>query len=247
MNLTMEKAYLSVMMGMEAARCRSAKGCYDSFAKHYDRLFSDIQEHKAEILKAYMLESGIAGGMALDLGCGTGIMTTCLASTFKEVIGVDFSSNMLVAAKKRCHTFGNIEFKQADILNLSLPERSFEAITALGVMPHIPSAMAGPWAAQMKRLLTKRGHLILGISPAPWRMFMLKRPVNEPSFIDMPLFAVYNGFMRIFGIEAQCWYWRPGLLESILRKEGFAVRSALRDNLLIIDAALGKREGEPNE
>ena len=247
MNLTMEKAYLSMMMGLEAARCRSAKGCYDSFANRYDRLFSDIQERKAEILKAYMLESGISGGKALDLGCGTGIMTACLASTFKKVIGVDFSSNMLLSGKKRCQAFDNIEFKQADILDLSLPARSFDAITALGVMPHIPSTMAGPWATQMKRLLTKRGHLILGISPAPWRMFMLKRPVNEPSFIDMPLFAVYNAFMRTFGIEAQCWYWRPGLLESILRKEGFTVHSVVSDNLLVIDASLGKMEGAPNE
>jgi len=238
MNAMIEKAYLSAAMGFEAARSHSAKGCYDAFASRYDKLFADAQERKGEIIRDYILERGMAGGNALELGCGTGILTERLAPIFENTVGVDFSSEMLELARRRCRNFANVDFLQADVLELELAGARFDVIASLGLMPHIPQKRAIEWARRMKALLSPSGHMLIAISPAPWRLFAFKRPIDEPSFVDLPLFAAYNAFMRTFGVEAHCWYWRPGLLENLLKEAGFSTVRIVKDDLLIIDAGM---------
>ncbi len=60
----------------------------------------------------------------LDLGCGTGTLTTQLADLCSKVVGVDSSQNMIDKAKKQ---FGNIEFLVCDALTLPF-EKEFDVV-----------------------------------------------------------------------------------------------------------------------
>ena len=58
----------------------------------------------------------------VDLGCGTGFFTDILASKYKEVIGVDFSKNMLSFAKEK--STHDIEWVEADAYSLPFEDES---------------------------------------------------------------------------------------------------------------------------
>ena len=73
---------------------------YTSFAQVYD-LFMDNVPYEAwgEYLYQLFKEYGIEDGLLLDLGCGTGKLTCILADKGYDMIGVDYSYEMLDIAK----------------------------------------------------------------------------------------------------------------------------------------------------
>lgn len=94
---------------------------YTSFAKVYD-MFMDNVPYKE--WGAYLLEQlkkyGVSDGLVLDLGCGTGNMTEFLAQHGYDMIGVDYSEEMLEIASGKKEESGN------DILYLCQDMREFE-------------------------------------------------------------------------------------------------------------------------
>lgn len=76
---------------------------YTNFATVYD-LFMDNIPYKewCDYLISLLHEQGVADGLVLDLGCGTGSVTQLLAENGYDMIGVDFSEEMLgIAIDKR--------------------------------------------------------------------------------------------------------------------------------------------------
>ena len=73
---------------------------YTSFAQVYD-LFMDNVPYEAwgEYLDKLFKEYGIEDGLLLDLGCGTGKLTRILHEKGYDMIGVDYSYEMLDIAK----------------------------------------------------------------------------------------------------------------------------------------------------
>ena len=94
---------------------------YTSFASVYDTLMDDVpyEEWSTYVIKL-LKEYGIDDGLVLDLGCGTGSMTQLLAVRGYDMIGVDYSQDMLeIAQRKR-------EESDQDILYLLQDMREFE-------------------------------------------------------------------------------------------------------------------------
>ena len=69
----------------------------------------------------------------IDLCCGTGAVTRCLARAVPrgEVVGVDFSEGMLAPARlhKGSAHAGSVRYIRADVLQVPLPDHSFDALT----------------------------------------------------------------------------------------------------------------------
>ena len=88
----------------------------------------------------------------LIAGCGTGRHSIETASRFKDcnVLAVDLSLSSLAYAKRKTEELGlqNIEYIQADILDLGQLDKKFDIIESAGVLHHMDDPMAG-W-----RLLT---------------------------------------------------------------------------------------------
>ena len=91
---------------------------YTSFAQVYD-LFMDNVPYEAwgEYLDKLFKEYGIDDGLLLDLGCGTGKITRLLAEKGYDMIGVDYSYEMLDIAKAQ---------SEESILYLMQDMREFE-------------------------------------------------------------------------------------------------------------------------
>jgi len=83
----------------------------------------------------------------LIAGCGTGSHSIATASKFKNcnVLGIDLSLNSLAYAKRKTEDLGfsNIEYMQADILDLTALDRKFDIIESGGVLHHMDDPMAG--------------------------------------------------------------------------------------------------------
>lgn len=94
---------------------------YTSFAEVYDTFMDNVPyEEWSGYLQQLMKEYGVEDGLVLELGCGTGSMTECLAGAGYDMIGVDNSPEMLeIAAAKK-------EKSGQDILYLLQDMREFE-------------------------------------------------------------------------------------------------------------------------
>ena len=94
---------------------------YTSFAAVYDTFMDNIPyEEWAEYLSGLLAEYEVTDGIVLDLGCGTGTLTELMAARGFDMIGVDYSEEMLeIAMEKRAES-------GRDILYLLQDMREFE-------------------------------------------------------------------------------------------------------------------------
>ena len=83
----------------------------------------------------------------LIAGCGTGQQAIAPASKFKntKVLAIDLSLSSLAYAKRKTEELGlqNIDYMQADILDLGKLDRKFDIIKCSGVLHHMDDPMAG--------------------------------------------------------------------------------------------------------
>jgi SAM-dependent methyltransferase len=98
------------------------------------------------------------GARVLDLGCGPGFPVTRLLAERFDATGVDISGEQLRLARMQAP---GARFVQADIAELTLPEGSFEGITALFSLSHTPRAGHAMLFARIASWLTPGG-LFLG-------------------------------------------------------------------------------------
>lgn len=121
---------------------------YTSFAQVYD-LFMDNVPYEAwgEYLDMLFKEYGIEDGLVLDLGCGTGKLTRFLAEKGYDMIGVDYSFEMLDIAKEQSdpsilyllqdmrefELYGTVRavYSACDCLNYILEEEELREVFAL--------------------------------------------------------------------------------------------------------------------
>jgi len=83
----------------------------------------------------------------LIAGCGTGQHSIGTAARFKssKVLAIDLSLSSLAYAKRKTEELGieNIEYMQADILDLGQLNKQFDIIESAGVLHHMDNPMAG--------------------------------------------------------------------------------------------------------
>lgn len=124
----------------------------ESIATVSDKL--NLELHDKTIL-------GVEAPQILIAGCGTGQHPISVASRFKnsKVLAVDLSLNSLAYAKRKALEFevNNLDFLQADILNLEALGRQFDVIESGGVLHHMADPEKG-WAILTKCL--RRGGLM---------------------------------------------------------------------------------------
>ena len=102
---------------------------YTSFARVYDTFMDNIPyEEWGKYLTALLEEYHVTEGLVLDLGCGTGTMTELLAAKGYDMIGVDYSEDMLEIAMEKRETSGH------DILYLLQDMREFELYGTVGAV-----------------------------------------------------------------------------------------------------------------
>ena len=90
-------------------------------AENYSQNFTFVPAYGRELVDILRPEKD---EKILDLGCGTGVLTSEIATQCREVIGVDRDANMITHAKR---AYPHIQFLRRDAGHLNLAQ-SFDAV-----------------------------------------------------------------------------------------------------------------------
>lgn len=93
----------------------------------HDVGFGDYARKCAPGLLHELGKAGIAGGLVIDLGCGSGLWAGALANAGYDVLGIDISESMIDIARGRVPQG---EFQIGSLLRVKLPK--CVAVTSLG-------------------------------------------------------------------------------------------------------------------
>ncbi|HMK78669.1 MAG TPA: tetratricopeptide repeat protein [Xanthobacteraceae bacterium] len=115
---------------------------------------------------APLLDPGVVDGLeVLVAGCGTGRQSIGAASRYRDarILAIDLSLASLCYAQRKTRELGiaNIDYGQADILELGALGRSFHVIESIGVLHHLHDPFAG-WRVLLS-LLRPGGLMFLGL------------------------------------------------------------------------------------
>ena len=113
---------------------------YARFASVYDQAAHRAVAREFHATLLAQLGKKARCARALDLGCGSGLLTLRLGAHVREVLGLDLSEAMLAIARKRCRRLGErVRFRKAD-LTRPLGVTGYDLATASGeVVNHILS------------------------------------------------------------------------------------------------------------
>ena len=114
---------------------RKVKKRYDLTADMYDARYAE--EQKAKYYAA--LANFEPKGLALDLGCGSGLFLDQLSLKTSEVVGIDISKGLLLRARERARKLANVTLIQADADNLPFEDGKFEVIYSFTVLQNMPN------------------------------------------------------------------------------------------------------------
>ncbi|MFT5392260.1 MAG: putative TPR repeat methyltransferase [Gammaproteobacteria bacterium] len=137
----------------------SVASYYDDWASRYD------DELRAWNYQSPTEAARLLGDYApqyarvLDAGCGTGLSGTALvAEGFRNIVGVDISSESLRIAERR-GVYADL--LQANLQELPIPfsDNAFDALTCVGVLTYVSDTRAT--LLEFCRLVRPGGHIVL--------------------------------------------------------------------------------------
>jgi len=179
------------------------------------------QERRLNTWVADKLDLG-DGSRALDVGCGTGLLTVAIAERHPscEVVGIDASKPMLrVARRKRSRP--NCSYKQAVAEHLPFDDEFFDVVTSALFFHHVNREYKARSLNEALRVLKPNGRLLtadmgrpytfLGwaVSHAAW--ILLRQPeikenidgvlgelVTASGFQDFAEVGRFSGYITVF-------------------------------------------------
>lgn len=182
-------------------RSRKTSQFFNAIAEDWDQLSRDILG--AVDLPAAIVARMPQGGIAADLGCGTGHVLERMLERASSVIGVDGSARMLELARRRLNADADrISLRIGDLEHLPLRDAEADFASMTMVMHHLSSPASA--LEEARRVLRPGGLLALSD---------FDRHDNEAMRVSYG--DRWLGFSREH-------------LESFLQKSGFMVRSATR-------------------
>lgn len=139
-------------MGIDSKRMETAE-IYDKIAEEFNRTRRRAWPSIRELMGR--------GGIALDIGCGTGRNTEALVSFgYSHVVAADISSNVLKLLRKRVSK-GNVSAVLCDALYLPFKNGTFDAIALIAVIHHIKGRRNRLKALAEAGRVAKKGGLVL--------------------------------------------------------------------------------------
>ncbi len=130
---------------------------YDTTAQSYDEQYGKEQE--AKYLKALKHVNVTADGPVLDVGCGTGLLFTHIASAALAVVGVDISRELLLKAKEQAVKFRNVSVVRADADHMPFQTGFFSVVFGFTVLQNMPKPEET--LAELERVSKSGGSIVV--------------------------------------------------------------------------------------
>lgn len=140
-----------------AARESDGKAFFAGVADEWDRLRDELYGDRFTLEALLALLP--ATWTVADLACGSGVTSTLLAHSVRQVIGVDASPEMLRAAHKRGRGQKNVEFREGDLSRLPIDDQSCDAALILLALTHVEHPQAA--IQEAARILRPSGKLVI--------------------------------------------------------------------------------------
>jgi ubiquinone/menaquinone biosynthesis C-methylase UbiE len=102
-----------------------------------------------------------AGERVLDAGCGSGRLVPVICDGIGpdgHLVALDFAPGMLALARRKPHP-GNVVFMLGDAQDLPLPDREFDKVIALALLPHLDDKERA--LREFRRVLKPGGLLVI--------------------------------------------------------------------------------------
>lgn len=116
---------------------------------------------------------GITDKRILDMGCGDGVLSYCIAREGGVVSGIDLDKYAIEFARKRTRRYRtSIDFSVQDVCATEFTNDSFDAIVSNEVIEHVPNPEE--MLLEMKRILKPDG---VAVVSTPIRI--TKRPLDQ--------------------------------------------------------------------
>jgi ubiquinone/menaquinone biosynthesis C-methylase UbiE len=110
---------------------------YDLTAGMYDSRYAEEQDDKYHAVLANVTPRGLV----LDVGCGTGLLFNHVSPKTASLIGVDVSKGLLIKARERAKTLGNVNLIQVDADHLPFRDGEFSAVFAFTLLQNMPKPL----------------------------------------------------------------------------------------------------------
>jgi len=139
-------------------------------------------------------------GRVLDAGCGNGNLLLRALKNEKskaeakspalQIIGMDFSSNMLGRAALRAADEKRAGFLQGSVTSLPFQDQSFDRVVSSGVLTCLPNTQAAARALQeFYRVLKPEGVLVVDFFSRTShytriRKHLFREPINPPEYVS---------------------------------------------------------------
>ena len=131
--------FLKVQPMKKWSQKRTIMRRYNLTARMYEMRYAEEQAAKYKVALEHLHLN--RDSIVLDVGCGTGLLFSQVASEVQTVIGVDISNKLLRQAKERSRGLPKIQLIQADADNLPFKNNNFSIIFAFTVLQNMPNPL----------------------------------------------------------------------------------------------------------
>jgi SAM-dependent methyltransferase len=185
---------------------------YDRLADEYARRISNELPYKPldrQLLDRFAAE--VAGrGEVCDMGCGPGHVARYLRDVGAPVFGLDIAPRMVEQAGQ---LNPDISFREGDMLELDIPDRTLAGIAAFYAIVNIPKKSLPLVFREMERVLRPDGLLLLAFHTGDQALHeeeLWGRPISMDFFLFPPL--EIQGLLEAAGFA----------IEEVIEREPYA-------------------------
>jgi SAM-dependent methyltransferase len=151
---------------MRDERRRTVAAGYDRISGRYQEWVARIEGDPSDRMLVEFAQLLPDRARVLDLGCGAGVPSTKVLARSFDVVGVDISEAQIGSARKNVP---EATFIQGDFAEIELPNASFDGVTALYSIFHVPREQHARLFARIARWLVPGGLFLatLGATDSP--------------------------------------------------------------------------------
>jgi ArsR family transcriptional regulator len=142
---------------LESRRPQEALAFFAGAAGTWDRLRSELYGNSFN--DSALLSLIPSNWTVADLGCGSGILAARIAPHVEKVIGIDQSTAMLKAARKRTAAFKNVDLRPGSLESLPLADQSVDATLVVLALSYLKDTRLA--LAEMSRVLKPGGRAVV--------------------------------------------------------------------------------------
>jgi ubiquinone/menaquinone biosynthesis C-methylase UbiE len=147
-----------------AAEKDAIRAVYREIAEEYDERIpgrTPADRRFVETEMAFIFEKVAPACQVLDLGCGTGRITIPLAQRGCRVTGLDICAAMIAKLRDKATQAGlDVDLREADMEHLPFEANTFDAVTCVLALMHIPPESRQAVFLEASRVLKPGGRMI---------------------------------------------------------------------------------------